>query len=92
MTAKRSTQHEFPPAAAEALKRGNKTEAIKIVREAWDMDLREAKEAVETYQGELPPMPKVVKQHKTKSALGWLWWILLAVVLLLVVRKLEGMG
>jgi len=86
------TQNEFPPAAAEALRKGNKIEAIKIVREAWNIDLKEAKEAVEAYQGEPPPMPQVIRQHKTKSTLGWIWWFLLAIVLLLVVRKLEGMG
>lgn len=86
------TQKEFPPAAAEALRKGNKIEAVKIVREAWNMDLKDAKAVVEAYRSEPPPMPQVIRQHKAKSALGWVWWVLLAIVLMLVVRKLEGMG
>lgn len=92
MTENQHTQQEFPPAAAQALRQGNKVEAIRIVRETWDVGLKEAKEAVEAYQGELPAMPKVVHHQRAKSAFGWIWWLLLAIVLLLVVRKLEGMA
>ena len=37
----------LPPEASAALSNGNKIEAIKIVRETWDISLKEAKEAVE---------------------------------------------
>lgn len=38
---------ELPPAAAEALARGDKIEAVKLVRAAFGCDLKEAKEIVE---------------------------------------------
>jgi hypothetical protein len=37
----------LPPAAAEALRRGNKIDAIKAVREATGLGLKEAKDYVE---------------------------------------------
>mgnify|MGYP002368757885 CR=1 FL=1 len=37
----------LPPAAAEALRRGNKIDAIKAVREATGMGLKESKDYVE---------------------------------------------
>ena len=41
------TSTEIPGAAIEALKRGNKVEAIKLTREATAMGLKASKEAVE---------------------------------------------
>ena len=41
--------HSIPPEAIAALERGNKIEAIKIVREANTLGLKEAKDFVEQY-------------------------------------------
>jgi len=50
-----SNSAALPPAAIEALSKGNKIGAIKIVRDTWDISLQEAKEAVE--RGELRNAP-----------------------------------
>jgi len=39
----------LPPAAVAALSNGNKIEAIKIVRQEWGTDLKDAKDAVDAY-------------------------------------------
>ena len=40
---------EFPAAAIEALTKGQKIGAIKIVRQEWGVDLKGAKDAVDAY-------------------------------------------
>ena len=49
---------EVPEAAKQALRRGNKIEAIKIVREQWGIGLAEAKEAVEQAERGADPRPQ----------------------------------
>ena len=43
----------LPPEAIDALQRGNKIEAIKLVRAAQKLDLKDAKDRVDAYN-ELP--------------------------------------
>lgn len=45
----------FPPAAADALRRGNKIEAIRIVREHHGIGLKEAKDLVEQHAQLIAP-------------------------------------
>lgn len=45
----------FPPAATEALRRGNKIEAIRLVREQQGIGLKEAKDLVEQHEQLLVP-------------------------------------
>ena len=47
MSRQPANSRPLPPEAIEALSLGRKIEAIKIVRETWDISLKEAKEAVE---------------------------------------------
>jgi ribosomal protein L7/L12 len=59
---RRATQDaaaSIPEAAIAALSAGNKVEAIKILREATGLGLKEAKDAVERYEaGETPSQPQ----------------------------------
>jgi hypothetical protein len=41
---------ELPPAALEALARGRRLEAVKIVRQAYGVGLKEAKSRVDVYE------------------------------------------
>lgn len=45
---------ELPPAALAALARGNKIEAIRIVREAYGLDLKDSKDLVDAYEDAHP--------------------------------------
>ena len=56
--AREAPAFDFPPAALDALNAGNKIEAIKLVREATGLGLKEAKDAVERLEaGEMPYLP-----------------------------------
>jgi len=58
----------FPRAALEALNAGNKIEAIRILREATGLDLREAKEAVERrLAGQSPVLPRQPRAGDTDA-------------------------
>lgn len=48
---------EIPEAAKQALRQGNKIDAIKIVREKWGIGLAEAKDAVENAERGADPRP-----------------------------------
>ena len=50
-----TTQRSFPPEVLEALKRGNKIEAIKLLRAAAKVGLAEAKTVVDALQAGSPP-------------------------------------
>jgi hypothetical protein len=54
-------RNSLPPQVLEALKRGNKIEAIKLLREAMAVGLAEAKSVVEAHgmvSGDAPPKQK----------------------------------
>ena len=57
-----SQRPSFPPAVLEALRKGNKLEAIKLLREASKAGLAEAKSMVEAAQGMKPPQAKAPRQ------------------------------
>lgn len=52
-----SERPTFPPAVLEALRKGNKLEAIKLLRQASKAGLAEAKSMVEAAQGMKPAKP-----------------------------------
>lgn len=52
-----ATALPLPRAAMEALRRGNKIEAIKIVRAETGLGLKEAKDAVDAYEQGAPARP-----------------------------------
>jgi len=81
------TAGRWPPAATEALRHGNKLEAIRLVREATGLGLKEAKDAVEAHQQTMVPtveglMPRDGLSPGEVPRSGgrlWLWLILLAI-------------
>jgi len=73
----------FPPEAIDALQRGNKIEAIKLVREASKLDLKDAKDKVDDYVKNDPVMQQKfasAQAETTRSLFRWL--ILIAVAIL----------
>jgi len=64
----------LPDAAVAALWQGKKIDAIKIVREAWHIDLKAAKDAVEEYVRVQPALQQkfAIAQADAKSGLLWL--------------------
>ena len=63
-------QQPLPAAAVAALQAGNKIEAIKIVRAAQGIDLKDAKGAVDAYIRQHPAL--AASQAETKQvALSW---------------------
>jgi ribosomal protein L7/L12 len=71
----------LPSAAIEALRKGNKVEAIKILRRERNLGLKEAKDCVEDYVRRDPLLQRSLQQAQAESNRGCLFW--LAVVLAL---------
>jgi len=73
----------LPPEAINALQRGNKIEAIKIVREAQKLDLKDAKDRVDAYvknDSALQQKFASAQAETTGSLVRWLILIALAIV------------
>ena len=77
----------WPPAATEALRRGHKIEAIRLVREHTGLGLKEAKDAVEAYAQSMVPTVEGLSPRdglspgevpRTSSAAWWL--VIIAVI------------
>ncbi len=70
---------ELPPAAIDALNRGNVVEAIKLVRQASQIGLQEARDAVRDHAG--GAVPRAARKASTVSVEtnrhGWLWALVL---------------
>ena len=74
-----NTEVRLPPLAVSALVKGQKIEAIKIVREERGIELIEAKEVVEKYIQSDPIIQAELKNvRRNNSGYGW---ILLLIVL-----------
>jgi ribosomal protein L7/L12 len=69
----------IPEAAVAALQQGNKIEAIKIVRTARALGLKESKDAVEAYVQNNPELQQSLSESNAEAGrkLG-LWFALLA--------------
>jgi hypothetical protein len=67
----------LPPDAIAALKRGSKIEAIKCVRLARGLELKEAKDAVEAYAKAHPEALRGNSPGLVRGSSGNWWWILL---------------
>ena len=66
-------QRQLPPAALVALSKGNKIEAIKIVRTEWNFGLKEAKDQVDDYVRSHPALAGAVgSQAASGSRVMWL--------------------
>ena len=75
---------DFPSAAIDALTKGHKIEAVKIIRQEWGIDLKEAKDTVDAY---IKARPDLTSQFQEASDIGkkrlWLWVLVLLAAILL---------
>ena len=70
----------LPPAVIQALQRGNKIEAIKLLRDQTELGLMEAKQAVDVYErSHLRPASGLSPGQVPNSA-GGIWWVVVVVV------------
>lgn len=73
----------WPPAATEALRRGNKIEAIRLVRQHTGIGLKEAKDAVDAHEQNLVPTVEALSPRNGLSpgevprTSGLLWWLVI---------------
>lgn len=65
----------LPLEAVSALHRGDKIEAIKVVRERQNVDLREAKQRVEQFLRAEPLIQASFNEMRARSGQGALWWV-----------------
>jgi len=78
-----NVRQDLPRDALAALENGNKIEAIKHVREARNIGLKEAKDVVEEYLADMPNLRVRMAAASHKRAGGGLGWVLLASVVAL---------
>lgn len=64
----------LPPAAVSALWKGQIIEAVKVVRLERNIDLKDAKDQVDTYLCRQPVLKKKVEQIQADSRDGLLRW------------------
>jgi hypothetical protein len=81
MTNDQLARAAFPTDAIQALRRGNKIEAIKLVRLARNIGLKEAKDAVEDYLRAQPALLQQLNASQAQGREGFVRWL---VVILLV--------
>jgi ribosomal protein L7/L12 len=82
---------DFPAEAITALWQGNKIEAIKILRQAHHLDLKDAKNKVDRYVSNEPALQQTLATAQTESLRGLVRW-LLAIALALIVYYLFVAG
>ena len=71
------TKHDLPSEALVALQRGSKIDAIKCVRTASGVSLKEAKEIVEDFIERSPDVKSRMDAANAESAAGAFRWLLL---------------
>src|SRR5579872_2680599 len=69
----------LPAAAIDALTKGNKIEAIKIVRQEWGTDLKDSKDAVDAYAKTRPDLMSQSQPGGSRAG-AWLWLLVLLAV------------
>jgi len=79
----------LPAAAIEALKQGQKIEAIKILRQETALTLKEAKDAVEMYLESRPELAGQFHAESTRIKRRSLWLVVLFVAIFLVYKLLR---
>jgi ribosomal protein L7/L12 len=70
----------FPPEAISALQRGNKIEAIKLVREAQKLDLKDAKDRVDDYVKNDPVLQQKFASAQAETTSSLVRWLILIAV------------
>ena len=71
----------FPAAAEAALLKGNKIEAIKIVRKERGVDLKEAKDIVEQHVATHPGLQMQMETAQAASRQGFLPWLMAVIII-----------
>jgi ribosomal protein L7/L12 len=71
----------FPAAAEAALLKGNKIEAIKIVRSERGVDLKDAKDMVEQHVATHPGLQMQIDTAQAASRQGFLPWLMAVIVI-----------
>jgi hypothetical protein len=71
----------FPSAAEAALLKGNKIEAIKIVRQERGVDLKGAKDIVEQHVADNPGLRMQIDSAQAVSRQGFLPWLMAVIIL-----------
>ncbi|MBK7207074.1 MAG: ribosomal protein L7/L12 [Elusimicrobia bacterium] len=71
---------DLPAAALEALSRGQKIEAIKIVREARGLGLKESKDAVDQYLKTRPDLEQKFAELQAQAVGSFMRWALFLAV------------
>jgi ribosomal protein L7/L12 len=66
---------DFPAEAVAALWQGNKIEAIKILRQAHHLDLKDAKHKVDRYVSNAPALQQKLATVQTESLRGLARWL-----------------
>ena len=74
---------QLPTAAIEALTRGHKIDAIKILRQESGLGLREAKDAVDSYVQSRPELASQFQSVRTRNTGLNLWLVALFVTIFL---------
>lgn len=75
------TTQPLPVAAVAALHKGNKIEAIKIVRSERSIDLKRAKDVVEEYLRSQPALQASLAAKRAEALRGALRWLFIVVAL-----------
>jgi ribosomal protein L7/L12 len=77
------TSVPLPTTAIAALHRGDKIEAIKIVREEHGLELKSAKELVDEYVATHPTLQTSLNTRAATTQGAWYWLVAIAAVLAL---------
>jgi len=67
----------LPDDVLSALRQGNKIDAIKRLRQAWAIDLKEAKDHVDRHIDNDPELHRKIHAMSVSGARGCLFWLML---------------
>ena len=72
----------LPPVVLDALRKGNKLDAIRLLREHSGLSLKDAKDAVERHMGSMGDMAGLAQESpgQVRESHTWLWLIAAALV------------
>jgi ribosomal protein L7/L12 len=71
----------LPETVLLALRGGNKIEAIRLLRQATGLGLKEAKDAVDSFeQGTKPRLDEIAPGEISRKS-GFIWWVVAAIVI-----------
>ena len=71
----------LPSAAIAALQKGNKIEAIKIVRVERNLGLKEAKDCVDDYVRRDPSLKRKMDEAQAEARKGFVFWFVVLLAL-----------